>query len=488
MVNVDLHATLLVEQHLLAPARSVQGRASTPRISDCQLALTAFVLDGLGLGAGSLAIIAVDRTGYIWGAPRLDIGLALTVLLSLAALHMGGFYARRLQNSLFGAGAVLPIATAAAGLFVLAAGTAHGVPSETILPWIFGWWVTATTGLLIARMTFMGLLTNWAASGRLSERVAIVGTGWAAQRAAQLLRHASAGTDIIGIFVDPTTPKSTATENEERAFGELAALARIGLIDRVVLALPLSEARRIAALTKLLQAFPVEIGIGLNDRDLPFSFRAGKKVGNLFVMAMLERPLDDRKRLLKTLEDKVLALAILGLICPLLFAIAIAIKLDSPGPVLFRQKRYGYGNQVFEILKFRSMRMECADPLGERPTARGDPRVTRIGKIIRRTSLDELPQFINVLLGQMSIVGPRPHAVLDRQFQDPGDDYGVRQRVKPGITGWAQVNGWRGAAGTVEQVRKRIEHDLYYIENWSLALDLTIIIRTITSAFRHGAF
>jgi exopolysaccharide biosynthesis polyprenyl glycosylphosphotransferase len=170
-----------------------------------------------------------------------------------------------------------------------------------------------------------------------------------------------------------------------------------------------------------------------------------------------------------------------------MLAIALAIKLDSPGPVFFRQKRYGFNNQLIEVLKFRTMYHSARDEKAERLTSRNDPRVTRLGAFLRRTSLDELPQFLNVLRGDMSIVGPRPHALAAKAggllYQEAVREYAARHRVKPGITGWAQINGWRGETETLEQIKKRVEHDLAYIENWSLLLDLKIIFRTVFTGF-----
>jgi len=181
------------------------------------------------------------------------------------------------------------------------------------------------------------------------------------------------------------------------------------------------------------------------------------------------------------------------MISPLLLAIALLIKLDSPGPALFRQKRYGFNNRLIEVLKFRTMYADQSDANAEQLTRRNDPRVTRIGAFLRRTSLDELPQFINVVRGEMSIVGPRPHALSAKAgtllYQEAIKYYDARHRMKPGITGWAQVNGWRGETDTVEQIKKRVEHDLYYIEHWSILLDLKIIARTILGGFTgHHAF
>jgi len=172
---------------------------------------------------------------------------------------------------------------------------------------------------------------------------------------------------------------------------------------------------------------------------------------------------------------------------PLLAAIALAIKLDDPGKALFRQKRLGFNGQTFHIYKFRTMRTEATDADAQVLVSRGDSRVTPIGRFLRRTSLDELPQLWNVLIGDMSLVGPRPHALkakaADRLYDEVVAEYAVRHRVKPGITGWAQVKGWRGETDTVEKIKRRVEHDLYYIDNWSLAFDLRILLMTTACGF-----
>ena len=163
-------------------------------------------------------------------------------------------------------------------------------------------------------------------------------------------------------------------------------------------------------------------------------------------------------------------------------ATAIAIRLESRGPILFRQKRYGFNNELIEVLKFRSMYVDRCDQNAANLVTRDDPRVTGVGRFIRKTSIDELPQLINVLRGELSLVGPRPHALhakaADKLYDEAVEGYFGRHRVKPGITGWAQINGWRGETDTAEKIQKRVEYDLYYIENWSLLLDLYILVRT----------
>jgi lipopolysaccharide/colanic/teichoic acid biosynthesis glycosyltransferase len=163
--------------------------------------------------------------------------------------------------------------------------------------------------------------------------------------------------------------------------------------------------------------------------------------------------------------------------------VAIAVRLDSRGPVLFKQKRYGFNNELIEVFKFRSMYVEATDATAAKLVTKGDPRVTRVGRFIRKTSLDELPQLLNVVLkGNLSLVGPRPHAVhakaVDRLYDEAVDGYFARHRVKPGITGWAQINGWRGETDNDEKIQRRVEHDLYYIENWSVLFDLYILAMT----------
>ena len=178
---------------------------------------------------------------------------------------------------------------------------------------------------------------------------------------------------------------------------------------------------------------------------------------------------------------------------PVLLVISVAIKLDSRGPVLFRQKRYGFNNNLIDVYKFRTMYHDKQDDDAEKLTTRDDPRVTRVGAFLRRTSLDELPQFFNVLKGDMSVVGPRPHPIkakaAGRLYDKVVQEYAMRHRVKPGITGWAQVNGWRGETDTEEKIMKRVEHDLYYIDNWSLLFDFRIILQTVWVGFRGtGAY
>jgi Undecaprenyl-phosphate glucose phosphotransferase len=252
-------------------------------------------------------------------------------------------------------------------------------------------------------------------------------------------------------------------------------------------ALPSTSDHLLVETLNKLSLVPVDVRLCPGEFAMRLGTLQASHIGGHTFLNVIDHPLRDWRWFVKTVEDRLLSALILMSISPLMVAIALLIRLDSPGPVLFRQKRYGFNNQLIEVLKFRTMRHEMSDSNAEQLTRRNDPRITRVGAVLRRTSLDELPQFLNVLRGDMSIVGPRPHALSAKAgallYQEAVKYYDARHRMKPGITGWAQVNGWRGETDTQEQIRKRVEHDLYYIEHWSIAFDLRIIARTIVGGF-----
>jgi exopolysaccharide biosynthesis polyprenyl glycosylphosphotransferase len=234
---------------------------------------------------------------------------------------------------------------------------------------------------------------------------------------------------------------------------------------------------------KKLWVLPVDIRLAAHSNKLRFRPRSYSYIGNVPVIDVVDRPIADWDVVMKWLFDKVVGTAMLIALSPVMALVALAIKLDSPGPVLFRQKRYGFNNDLIEVYKFRSMRVDASDATASKLVTKGDPRVTRVGRFIRKTSLDELPQLLNVVFkGNLSLVGPRPHAVNAkaeaRRYDEAVDGYFARHRVKPGLTGWAQINGWRGETDTHEKIQQRVEHDLHYIENWSVLFDLYILART----------
>ncbi|MGD9511982.1 MAG: exopolysaccharide biosynthesis polyprenyl glycosylphosphotransferase, partial [Geminicoccaceae bacterium] len=245
-----------------------------------------------------------------------------------------------------------------------------------------------------------------------------------------------------------------------------------------------AAARRLDCFEKL-RHLPVDVRLSPDLPDLGLDGHGVTELAGIPLLRVFDRPLAGWSRLAKWIEDRLLAMAVLLLSAPVILGVAAAIRLTSPGPVLYRQRRYGFDNQAIEVLKFRTMYAGAEDERAP-TTRRGDPRVTPIGRFLRRTSLDELPQFLNVLRGQMSIVGPRPHAVAhNERFATLIDGYLARHRVKPGITGWAQIHGLRGEAETLARMHERVRYDLHYIENWSILLDLRIIFRTLLVGFSH---
>jgi polysaccharide biosynthesis protein PslA len=350
--------------------------------------------------------------------------------------------------------------------------------------WAGTWFVSVAVLLPAGRLVLRGWLDQLMAEGRLAERVVIVGAGEHGQRLVQHLDLEARDTVRILGFIDDRATR-IALSGPHKILGgtdRLLELIREDAVDRVFIALPWSAETRVRDLIYKLAVAPVHISlcpdlIGFNFTDRPFIHVAG-----LPMLQVFDRPMSGWSHLVKSVEDRVLAACMLFLLAPLLGLIAVALRLDSPGPVFFRQRRYGFNNKLIEVWKFRTMHAHMADHDATTQTTRRDPRVTRVGRLLRKTSLDELPQLINVLLGSMSIVGPRPHAVSTkadgRLFEEVVERYAARHRVKPGITGWAQVNGWRGETDTVEKIQKRVEYDLYYIDNWSVWLDLVILLRT----------
>ncbi len=292
--------------------------------------------------------------------------------------------------------------------------------------------------------------------------------------------------DVIGFADDRRTRVETGMIGRYPylgGFDDMLDLARAGMLDQVIVALPLVKQERLNRIIEELSAGAIDICIMPREFLVLRDRYRVNYIGSLPVLSVWQQPVRDLDGVLKEVQDRTLALIGLILLSPLLLLTALAIKLESKGPVLFRQRRLGFNNLEIDILKFRSMYVDRQDETGGERTRKGDPRVTRVGRIIRRTSIDELPQLWNVLCGAMSLVGPRPHALAmrvgDVHYHEAVRGYPARHRVKPGITGLAQVRGLRGEINTIERAKKRIEYDVYYIENWSPLLDLRIIVETV---------
>ena len=352
--------------------------------------------------------------------------------------------------------------------------------------WLLVWYLGSTALLVASRFVISHRLKRWADQGRYFRAVAIVGAGPLGQRFVEAIQaDRSLGLHVVGFFDDRRSrvPSTVAGVAVIGSTADLINHVRYGEIDLVIIAMPLSAEDRVLQFAQQLRSLPVDVrllsdAVGFNLANRPVSYWAGIPALNI-----ADKPMSGWNSLFKRLSDLVLASIALVLLAPLLALVALLIKLDSPGPVLFRQKRHGFNHNLFDIYKFRTMRANATDHAAEKLVTKDDDRVTRLGRFLRRTSIDELPQLWNVLKGDMSLVGPRPHALsakAENQLYDEAvAEYAERHRVKPGITGWAQVNGWRGETDTVEKIQKRVEHDLYYIEHWSLWLDGWILILTV---------
>jgi Undecaprenyl-phosphate glucose phosphotransferase len=330
------------------------------------------------------------------------------------------------------------------------------------------------------------MLRRWARDGRMERRAVIVGGGQAAEK---LIRSIEKQPDndirICGIFDDrddTRSPPIVAGYPKLGTVSELIEFVRITRIDMLIVSLPLSAEKRVLSLLKKLWVLPLDIRLSAHSTRFQFRPRSYSYIGSVPMLEIFDRPIHDWDSVAKRAFDIVFALAGIVALSPVMLATALAVRLDSKGPALFRQKRLGFNNEVIEVYKFRSMYVDQNDAAAARLVTKGDPRVTRVGRFIRKTSIDELPKFFNVLRGDLSLVGPRPHAAAakaqDRLYHEVVDGYFARHRVKPGVTGWAQINGWRGETDNDVKIQMRTEFDLAYIENWSLWFDLKIMLLT----------
>jgi Undecaprenyl-phosphate glucose phosphotransferase len=353
--------------------------------------------------------------------------------------------------------------------------------------WLASWFVGGVTMLFTLRLMISRLVTNWRKAGVLERRAVLVGGGPEAVELIRALRDEPANDiRICGIFDDRADDRVPALGEGLPRLGRIDELLEFGRqaeVDMLIVAMPMAAETRLLQLLKTLWVLPVDIRLAAGSTRLRFRPRSYSYVGAVPFLDLYDKPIADWNRIAKACFDRIVGGVLLALFTPVMLAVAFAIKLDSPGPVLFRQKRYGFNNELIEVFKFRSMYTNLTDHNAAKLTTRNDPRVTRVGRFIRKTSLDELPQLINVALkGNLSLVGPRPHALqakaADQLYEQVVDGYFARHRVLPGITGWAQVNGWRGETDTAEKLERRVEHDLFYIENWSVMFDLYILLLT----------
>jgi len=361
--------------------------------------------------------------------------------------------------------------------------------------WFLIWMFTTLVLLVFYRGSLLLFLRYMRQHGMNERRIVIVGAGELGAKLASTVQQALWTGFRIVSFLDDHPEHAVCHPERSRGISisgipviqtpeDLNTWLTEQGIDEIWLALPLRAESRVKAILYELRHSTINTRFVLDIFGLDLFNHSITDIAGFPVLNISSTPMLGVNRLIKAVEDRLLALLILTAISPLLLVIAAAVKLTSPGPVFFKQKRLGRSGHVINVYKFRTMYQHKEDGNQVTQATAGDKRITPLGKFLRRSSLDELPQFINVLQGRMSIVGPRPHALVhNEQYKDAVHAYMQRHRVKPGITGWAQVNGWRGETDTLVKMQKRIEYDLFYINNWSLGFDLKIIFLTLFRGF-----
>ena len=351
--------------------------------------------------------------------------------------------------------------------------------------WVLIWAATGCLGLVGVRTVAWAGLSALRKRGRLALNVAVIGEGdSAAALARRLEKTAQDEVRIVGVF-RPKADRHVGSRSGDAAaeIDDLIQLARRVRIDEIAVSFPCPDGSDLGAALRKLCVVPVDVMLCPEIADLQAIGVKGVRVPSA---QLWRRPLAGWRSVVKRTMDIVLSATGLVLLAPLMLTIAVLVKLDSPGHVLFRQRRFGFSKEPITVHKFRTMYQEAALDASVPQARRGDPRVTRVGRFLRRTSLDELPQLCDVLVGRMSLVGPRPHAIAhDEKYAALVDGYLGRLRVRPGITGWAQVNGWRGETDTIEKMQQRVAHDLYYIDHWTPLFDLYILLMTVFVGFSH---
>ena len=455
-------------------------RSFSTHISLIQRMLDGLLITGIYCATQSL------RDGYLNAEHLLAAVSAVLVFLIFAEMY--GLYkswrTSRLSEEIMALLSVWAIVTATLLMLAFVTKTSEMFSRMVVVIWF----VAVPLVLGVWRFIVRSVLAFARQNGANTRTVAIVGNNAVGHR---LIRHFDAtpwaGLVVKGIY-DARRPDKPSVEIDGAVYSvesidDLIEQTRSGAIDAVYVALPLTSERLIEGLVRRLEDTTASVYV------IPDSFASELMraqwvdFNGMPMLSVHETPFYGLDGWLKRLEDIVLSSLILLLISPLMLGIAAAIKATSPGPVLFKQRRYGLNGAVVEVWKFRSMTV-CEDGGVVKQATKGDTRITPLGAFLRRTSLDELPQFFNVLQGSMSVIGPRPHAVThNEQYRQLIKGYMLRHKVKPGISGWAQINGWRGETDTLDKMEKRVEFDMEYIQNWSLWMDLKILFLTVFRGF-----
>ena len=474
--NATLHAPL-------ADLRRNYRAASISPVVVLGLTRLADVLLIALLGAGLFGVY-VETPSLATGIPYFTIagavGIGAAAIFQAIGLYtIPGLRAPISQLSRLALGWMSIFALVVAAVFFLKVGP------DFSRVWLLAWFVAGAIGIVSFRAGLARLLGSWTQDGRLVRRAVVVGGGIEGE--ALLRRLEAEGTDlrICGVFDDRSNARvgtKIAGYPKLGSIADVAEFSRGTRVDLVLVALPQRAEERLYNILRELMILPLDIKLSSLAAKLRLRPRAYSYIGAVPFLDVADRPIANWSTIQKWLFDRVIGTLALIALTPVMLLAALAIKLDSRGPVFFKQKRYGFNNELIEVYKFRSMYTDRSDSNAVKLVSKGDPRVTKVGRFIRKASIDELPQLFNVLRGELSLVGPRPHAMqakaADKLYPDAVDGYFARHKVKPGLTGWAQINGWRGETDTEEKIVKRVECDLYYIDNWSVVLDLYILAKT----------
>jgi Undecaprenyl-phosphate glucose phosphotransferase len=464
-----------------------QSRLSTQILSSAAL-MTDMLLQMVAL---SFVLWLQRRDVSFTSGETLLAGLGSGLATCLVLSRCGAYRLERLSGKMPWFGLLLGgicIGACVLGLQLALLPTVPAYKSPAIGIPVCTWAALALLLLSGSRGLSIYLLSIANLSDALRRRVAVVGAN---EFGRAFIEHVAndpnSGIRIVGLYTEMWDDIETASASGhvEGNLKDLAERCSRDDVDAIVLATSLLDTVRIDRIRYALRNVIADIYITADIAGLRFGVADLQAIGRSPVVRLQRRPLDEWQQLQKAIFDRLLGSMLMLLLLPVFLLVAIIIRLDSPGPVFFRQPRLGFNNRTFMVYKFRSM-SHHSDPMslnGGHQARQNDPRITRVGKWLRRYSIDELPQLINVMKGEMSLVGPRPHPlntrVGDQLFQEVVDNYATRHRMLPGITGWAQVNGWRGETIVAEQIQQRVAHDLYYIENWSLALDFRILLLTV---------
>jgi Undecaprenyl-phosphate glucose phosphotransferase len=498
-VESDLNFDASLEQPLVVePARPPRRRARATSAWSGDVAGGILVLlDFFSvLSAGFLA----DVFDALGGGYRLRSRLAGSLICGIAVLQVNQQF--KLYDPTL-ARRTLPmidrLLTALILAFAYVAIVAYLIDAPVTYPsaWKLRLFILSFAFLTSGRLFFNHVVAKLAERRILSRNIVIVGAGAHGQMLIdQLERSGFPWTRILCIFDDRA--RSAEARTPKRIKGrypvlgttqDLVDFSRKFRVDDVFIALPWSAETRINQVLNVLQVIPANIHLFPDALRLSLSNRSLTAMDGMPVVTMMAKPVSGWGYLAKWVLDKLLAIVALVLLTPLLLLVALAIKLDSKGPVFFRQPRLGFNNKIMRIYKFRSMYHEQADMVADQLATRNDPRVTSLGRVLRKLSIDELPQLLNVIRGDMSLVGPRPHALKAKAaghlYHEIVSGYALRHKIKPGITGWAQVSGWRGETDTEEKIIRRVECDLFYMNNWSVLFDFYILLMTVLKVPFH---